>query len=685
MLMDSLFLILLAFSTLWFQLLGFPLLLFFLRQQTPQPEWWGWGRIVGWLTAGLTIWGIAHVGVPLNTAIGLAIVLVILGIAEWRFLLPLIQPQLRQFIRENSWNIIFQEILFLSGFLFLSLVRTYNPAVLDLEKFMNAGLLQGYLRSPTLPAMDFWLAGQTINYYSFGHFLGSILLRFWQVPVEVGFNVLLGWMMGLVLMQAYSLGCTLLRPFLPSARSNRRPLMLAGITGALLIVFGGNSHPIWYGLKHLGFQKYWFAEAARFIEFTIHEFPAYSFIVSDLHAHFWSIPIVLLTLFAAWWWFQMVDTIHISSPAQLFASRQVIGHSVVLGALLGVLGMANTWDMIVYSVFLGIIGCVAAARSPRRLWVLAASAVWTAAAALIVIGPWLFYFSSIINGIFWVQERSPLWQLAVLWTGHVFFSLTAVMTAGLFLRKHLDRFVSGIFVIGLGITAWFFVLLPEVIYFKDIYPTFPRANTMFKFTFQAFILMSLLVGWLFGFLQRSPSFFSKYARKVWLMLILLFVAGALAFSFKGYPSYYRNFQRQSNLDGLTWLRSAEPEEYEGILWLRRYTEDRPVVVEAVGDSYSKFGRVSVFSGLPTVLGWRAHEWLWRGGYEIPRQRTEEVRTIYESPRSAAALSILKKYAVQFIFIGEQERETYTLDTAGLINLGSIVFQRGNVLIIKIRI
>jgi uncharacterized membrane protein len=205
---------------------------------------------------------------------------------------------------------------------------------------------------------------------------------------------------------------------------------------------------------------------------------------------------------------------------------------------------------------------------------------------------------------------------------------------------------------------------------------------MFKFTFQAFIIMSLLTGWLLGFWRRSPSFFSPYSRKIGSALILLFVIGTLAFSFQGYASYYGHFERRSNLDGLGWLNSSAPAEYEGIMWLRRYTEGRPVVLEAVGDSYSRFGRVSVFSGLPTVLGWRAHEWLWRGGYEIPRQRTEEVRAVYESPRSATALSILKKYGVQFIFIGEQEHETYTIDMVGLINLGSIVFQRGEVLIIK---
>ena len=41
-------------------------------------------------------------------------------------------------------------------------------------------------------------------------------------------------------------------------------------------------------------------------------------------------------------------------------------------------------------------------------------------------------------------------------------------------------------------------------------------------------------------------------------------------------------------------------------------EGQPVVLEANGDSYSDYERVSAMTGLPTVLGWYVHEWLWRG-------------------------------------------------------------------------
>src|SRR3989304_5981669 len=51
----------------------------------------------------------------------------------------------------------------------------------------------------------------------------------------------------------------------------------------------------WSRLRE-GMERYWYANATRFIPFTIHEFPSYSFVVSDIHGHVLSIPFVLLAI-----------------------------------------------------------------------------------------------------------------------------------------------------------------------------------------------------------------------------------------------------------------------------------------------------------------------------------------------------------------------------------------------------
>jgi uncharacterized membrane protein len=105
-------------------------------------------------------------------------------------------------------------------------------------------------------------------------------------------------------------------------------------------------------------------------------------------------------------------------------------------------------------------------------------------------------------------------------------------------------------------------------------------------------------------------------------------------------------------------------------------------LEAVGDSYSSFARASVFSGLPTPIGWRAHEWLWRGGPEVPAQRSRDVQWIYEQPLSLQAAKILEQYRVKYIFVGSKEREAYQFNLADVLSLGRVVFQQGNVYILE---
>jgi len=134
---------------------------------------------------------------------------------------------------------------------------------------------------------------------------------------------------------------------------------------------------------------------------------------------------------------------------------------------------------------------------------------------------------------------------------------------------------------------------------------------------------------------------------------------------------------------LVWLEEQYPSDYHAIEWLNNNVEGAPNIVESVGDSYTTFARVSSFTGYPTVLGWRVHEWLWRGGYDIPGARTEEVRQIYEDPTSPDVLRLLNQYDVQYVFVGDKEYEAYDrIDVTGLKQLGQVVFVDGGTFVVR---
>jgi uncharacterized membrane protein len=82
--------------------------------------------------------------------------------------------------RENVFpyhfiTIIFEEVLFLSAFMFWVYVRGQEPSIHGLEKFMDFGFINSILRAKYFPPLDMWLSadpthstGYPINYYYFG-------------------------------------------------------------------------------------------------------------------------------------------------------------------------------------------------------------------------------------------------------------------------------------------------------------------------------------------------------------------------------------------------------------------------------------------------------------------------------------------------------------------------------------
>ena len=619
---------------------------------------WGMGRIVGWLVVGLTVWFGGHMQLTVNSVVGV-------GVVSWLWLLLAARwiwvgrKEVLGWLGKRWRVVMVEEVLFLAGLVFMVLVRGYNPDILDLEKFMDMGFINSYLRAETLPAGDMWLAGSSINYYSFGHFLGSVMIRLWGVEIAWGYNLLLGWLMGLVMSGAFSVVVNLAywaRGKVKIKDEVEKVVLVAGVIGAMLVVFGGNSHAAWYWIRYGGFEGYWYADATRFIENTIHEFPGYSFVVSDLHAHLWNLPIVLL---------------FVSMLAGWGKAKKRSVWSIGMGVVMGVMVMTNTWDVMVYGLLAVMFGLMMLISRRVTLGELALTGLMGLVVTMAVAAPWLIEFDSIGQGARIVEERSRLGDFMILWLGHLVLS-------GLVLWWSFKNRQKNWLVVAGVITAWMLLVIPELIYVKDIYPSHPRANTMFKLTYQSFVLMSIMIGVGLG-LTRSTG-----QRIVMWSLVILGLCGFLAYTPQAYLGYYSSSGSYRGINGEKWLAKEVPGDYGGILWLRNNARGGEVVLEAVGESYTKNARVSAFTGLPTVLGWRVHEWLWRGGFDIPGERTEEVRVVYEDPGSRAAWEVLERYGVRYVFVGTKEREAYeNLDENGLKELGRVVYMQEGTTIVEI--
>ncbi len=133
------------------------------------------------------------------------------------------------------------------------------------------------------------------------------------------------------------------------------------------------------------------------------------------------------------------------------------------------------------------------------------------------------------------------------------------------------------------------------------------------------------------------------------------------------------------LYALGYLDTDFSEDVSAIQWLKENIKGAPVVLEANGDSYSGYERVSAATGLPTILGWYVHEWLWRNDVADLNEKSAEIETIYTSTDTQRVQELIKKYDISYIFVGSCEREKYgeNLNNAGLESLGEIVYQDSN--------
>lgn len=607
-------------------------------------------------------------------------------------------------VRKKLVFIIVGEILFLGIFGFWAYLRGINPDIQSVEKFMDFGFINAAYRAKWMPPVDMWYAGETINYYYYGHFVTAYLAKLTGVSTSIVFNLMLATIVGLTFGLAFSFALNLFYFW----RKDAKIAGIAGLISGLVITFGGTLHtfvfttllPIakkigWYGGE---IKTYWYADATRYIGYhpptndkTIHEFPNYIFAVGDLHAHVLDI-IFVLTI--------MGLIIAIGVKKDDFSSerariRAIPKEYVLMGLLLAISAMTNTWD---YPIYLGLAGIVLFVRCKQRFKFYDAAfytiIAWLKIVAISIILslPYWWHLKNMTQGLGLVTHRTLWYQVAVIYgmPGILAIIFSGIVLTGWLLgrRKKTKEKIAevDILVMVFAIWAMLLVLAPEVIYVKDIFINgYPRANTMFKLTFQANIIFMSLSGFLAIRIIEA-------ARKIWVkiavgIVVLGWVVPVFWYPFYSIPGYYGEVKLKSfkGLDGMKYLEAKSPEDYKMINWLNQNVKGQTPILEADGDSYTDYDRISMATGLPTIRGWLVHEWLWRNSYDKQVARAEEVKEVYEGKDVDKTNKILKKYQVKYIIIGELEEEKYaTINMAKLQKIGKIVFSAGSGKIIQIR-
>lgn len=617
---------------------------------------------------------------------------------------------------EGHGDLIFwEEVIFFAAFLMWTYFAGFHPQAYGTEKFMDYGFMEAMMRSTTLPATDLWYSQGKINYYYGGQYFAVFLTKLSVTKVAKTYNLMRTFVAAFAFAMPFSLVYQMVRDRMDGQLTGKKRCVppMAGLTAGISLSLAGNGHYIVYQWVLPWIQKlqgvesdssYWFPDATRYIGYnpyreedrTIHEFPSYSFVLGDLHAHVVNILFVLLLIGILYAWMkkmkaQRLDQVDLRTFA--FWKREMLSPYLLLaGLLLGMYQWTNFWDFVIYFVVTGgvmLFGNIVrlGGRIRKILAVTIVQALELLAVSYLVILPFTIQFDSMVDGVGIAKYHSYFYQLLVLWGIPVLLVLVFVVSL---LREKLKQVehkslyslmaatdVPDLFALITGLCAVGLILIPELVYVRDIYENGnARANTMFKLTYQAYILFALTMGYgIYRLLIVTRNKLSKVLAGI-VLFFLVWTFGYLGNSVKAWFGDVWKVSDYQGLDATTFLEQQVPEDASAIRWLRANITGSPVVLEAPGDSYTKYERVSAATGLPTVIGWRVHEWLWRSNVADVDFKAEDVRRIYTSTDEDQVKRLLTNYDVSYIFVGSTEREKYgdSLNESLLQSLGTVVFQ-----------
>ena len=281
--------------------------------------------------------------------------------------------------------------------------------------------------------------------------------------------------------------------------------------------------------------------------------------------------------------------------------------------------------------------------------------------------------------------------------------LTGLAAVGVYNALYLARreneggrlFATLLAVLGLGL-----IIGAEFLFIRDFFNN--RGNTVFKLYYQAWILLAAASAfavyyWLSA--VRNLKGWRTALSYVWAAAFAILLLGSLYYPLAAAKTKPEVPQTGRTLDGLSFVSIYRPSEYAAIEWLKDNAPRNAAIVEAVGE-WSDWGMVSRSTGLPTIVNWLGHQKQWRGGWErfdaetpeVSRalrdqyfdERAAEVERIYTTLDPAEAQLILYKYDIDYVYIGQRERDKYGTDGIAKFDaIGDAVFSEGDVMIYRV--
>jgi YYY domain-containing protein len=661
--------------------------------------------------------------------------------------------------------------VFTVGFCLVVAVRAYNPAVAPLpiaigEKMLDMGYIQASLRADALPPEDTWFAGRPVVYHYGGHMLSALLALLTGTAPRFGYNLALAGFYGSLVTAAYGVGGAV-------GAVQDVPRRVAGGLSAFFVGVAGNLHT---AARVVGWlfpdslvsavpgvperttwtpgeitSEFGYFAASRVLQVrpddpettfkAATEFPMFSWVHADLHAHVMSQPFMLLAvalLFSYWR----------AGPA----TRRL----VLVGALppvVGLVGLINIWsfptavavtaltllfapgdpaDLLgryrdrlpgvagrrvqeasrrVAATLVGtavvLVGAVAW-TAPYWLGVVAqgpAKAVtfwgrWTPLGPLLVVhGAFLAVFAAYYARRMATERVGPL---SVLLAGVAALGVAAALGApavgltlpflavGAWLLR--DRPPTGFptVLVGAGVGL---ILLVELVSIEG-----ERFNVIFKYYAHVWLFLALAAGVLLPALAAGRPTLpvdagvdrDRLRRTGTALGVAVIALTGLYAGFVVPPGLGGDPVGADGptLDGTAYATAMHPDEAAAIAWLNGQPGRQTIVTAAPGsyrwtpEAGNGASAPASLTGHPTVIGGPAFQQRQRRGAAVVDPRLDDVATIYEGSTEDQR-ALFDRYGVDYVYVGPAERTRYGLTVEDHPDL-EVAFREGDVTVYAVR-
>ena len=335
---------------------------------------WGISGFFGLMVWGYCVWLAVSLGMTYSRK---TILLVLAVFALINAVTALVnRGKIRDMLKRTRKDILWAEAVFFLCFFFFLFIRFMNP---DLwhpykggERPMDFSYFNAILKSDSFPPYDPWFAGGYLNYYYYGIYLSGLMVKLLGVIPSVAFNLNLALWYAFLGSAAFSIGKTL---YLHGERSSdtaganragvftvigmqvignlgtivqiKNELIELGMSGTAMekgfAAFWAGVMKLFSGQRLMMYKGDWYWIPSRAIPDTsITEFPFFTFLYGDPHAHLFALPMTVLVLI---WLTALVLRV---SGRKHYPVLEWLAVFLAGTLLIAVLIPTNTWDAPTY-------------------------------------------------------------------------------------------------------------------------------------------------------------------------------------------------------------------------------------------------------------------------------------------------------------------------------------------------